>query len=92
MVPLKNAWNNGASDWTASQREAYANDIMQPLLWAVTSSVNESKGDRGPDEWKPPSEGFYCTYAEAWVEVKSHYKLTVTADEKSALSDMLGTC
>lgn len=35
---------------------------------------------------------YYCTYAEMWVKVKTVYNLTITSDEKSALSDMLGTC
>jgi hypothetical protein len=83
---------NGASKWTAAQREAYANDIDRPQLWAVTDNITESKGDRGPDEWKPPLQSFWCTYARAWVEVKSYYDLTVTSAEKSALGDMLDSC
>lgn len=83
---------SGASSWTTDQRQAFANDLNNPQLWTVTDNVNESKGDRAPDEWKPPLESFYCTYAEAFVKVKSVYKLTVTGDEKSALSDMLGSC
>lgn len=31
-------------------------------------------------------------YASSWVDVKDNYNLTVTASEKSALSDMLSTC
>ncbi|KAK8205934.1 secreted protein [Phyllosticta capitalensis] len=92
MVPLSNAWQSGASSWTATQRQNFANDLDNPQLWAVTDNVNQSKGDRSPDEWKPPLESFYCTYAEAWIKVKSVYDLTITSAEKSALSDMLDTC
>jgi hypothetical protein len=66
--------------------------VTRPQLWAVTDNVNESKGDSSPDAWKPPLSSFYCTYAEAWVEVKSYWDLTVTSAEKSALSSMLATC
>ncbi|KAH8664718.1 hypothetical protein BX600DRAFT_481655 [Xylariales sp. PMI_506] len=92
MVPLENAWISGANKWTTDKRQDFANDVVRPQLWAVTDNVNESKGDRSPDQWKPPLTSFYCTYAEAWVQVKSYWALTVTSAEKSALSDMLDTC
>ncbi|KAK7512927.1 uncharacterized protein IWZ02DRAFT_457967 [Phyllosticta citriasiana] len=92
MVPLSNAWQSGASSWTAAQREEFANDLDNPQLWAVTDNVNQSKGDSSPDEWKPPLESFYCTYASAWIKVKSVYSLTITSAEKTALEDMLNTC
>jgi hypothetical protein len=92
LVPLANAWRSGAKDWTTPKRQDFANDLTRPQLLAVTSSLNESKGDQGPDEWKPPSRDFWCQYAEDWVTVKHYWKLTVTAAEKSALTDMLSTC
>ncbi|KAL1860206.1 hypothetical protein Plec18170_002156 [Paecilomyces lecythidis] len=92
VVPLSNAWKSGASSWTKDQRQSFANDLEHPQLVAVTDNVNESKGDRGPEEWKPPLTSYHCQYARMWVRVKNVYGLTVTADEKSALEDMLGTC
>ncbi|OOQ88924.1 hypothetical protein PEBR_09859 [Penicillium brasilianum] len=92
LVPLSNAWKSGASAWTTADRQAFANDLTHPQLLAVTDNVNEAKGDKGPEEWKPPLTSYYCTYAEMWVKVKTVYNLTITSDEKSALSDMLGTC
>lgn len=35
---------------------------------------------------------YHCTYAKMWVTVKYTYDLTITSDEKSALSGMLGLC
>ena len=92
MVPLKNAWISGAWAWTTSKRESFANDLTDPQLWAVTDNVNQSKGDRSPDAWKPPLTSFYCTYAGCWVRVKYVWALTVTSAEKSALTSMLNTC
>jgi hypothetical protein len=92
LVPLANAWRSGAKNWTTQQRQDFANDLTRPQLLAVTSSLNESKGDQGPDQWKPPNRGFWCQYAEDWVTVKHYWKLTVTTTEKGALTDMLGTC
>jgi len=92
LVPLANAWKSGASQWTTKQRQDFANDLDRPQLIAVTGSVNESKGDQDPSQWKPPSRDFWCTYAKDWVQVKYHYQLTITLAEKGALTDMLGTC
>jgi Protein of unknown function (DUF1524) len=92
MVPLKNAWISGAWAWTTSKRESFANDLSDPQLWAVTDNVNQSKGDRSPDSWKPPLASFFCTYARAWIHVKYVWDLTVTSAEESALSGMLATC
>ncbi|POS75758.1 hypothetical protein DHEL01_v205847 [Diaporthe helianthi] len=92
MVPLKNAWISGANAWTTAQREAFANDVIRPQLWAVTDNVNQSKGDKNPANWKPPLSSFYCVYARSWVQVKSYYKLTISSAEKTALTSMLNTC
>jgi hypothetical protein len=92
VVPLADAWRTGASKWTTEQRQAYANDLDDPQLIAVTDNVNQAKGDDSPDLWKPPLESYWCTYAEMWIAVKYKWKLTVNDAEKSALTDMLGRC
>ncbi|KAK3362562.1 hypothetical protein B0T25DRAFT_619637 [Lasiosphaeria hispida] len=91
MVPLKNAWANGASRWTTAKREQFANDILSPQLWTVTDNLNQAKGDKSPDAWKPPLTSFYCTYAKSWVQVKYKWELSITSAEKSALASMINT-
>lgn len=44
---------SGASGWTSAQRQTFANDLTHPQLLVVTDNVNESKGDKGPEDWKP---------------------------------------
>ena len=92
VVPLKNAWISGASSWTTSRRESFANDLSHPQLIAVTDNVNQAKGDKAPDAWKPPRTTYHCTYARMWVSVKYTWALRVTSAEKSALTGMLNTC
>ncbi|GAA5197124.1 HNH endonuclease family protein [Rugosimonospora acidiphila] len=92
VVPLANAWKSGAKNWTTQRREEFANDLTRPQLLAVTSSLNESKGDQDPSQWRPPSRSFWCGYAEDWIAVKHYWQLTITNAEKSALSDLLGSC
>jgi len=92
LVPLADAWRSGAKNWTDSQRQDFANDLTRPQLLAVSLTQNRAKGDQDPSQWKPPNHGFWCQYAEDWVTVKYFWKLTVTTAEKTALTDMLGTC
>ncbi|KAI9775113.1 MAG: hypothetical protein M1839_001424 [Geoglossum umbratile] len=92
MVPLSHSWKCGASYWTAAQRLAFANDLKNPQLIAVTDNINQAKGDAAPDEWKPPLKSFWCMYVRMWIKVKSVYGLTITATEKKTLVSMLGTC
>jgi Protein of unknown function (DUF1524) len=92
IVPLAEAWRSGADKWNPSQREKFANDLTDPQLLAVSATTNRAKGDKPPDQWKPPNTGYWCTYAKAWIHVKSVWKLSITSAEKSALNDMLGRC
>ncbi|OXM70625.1 hypothetical protein CF165_03860 [Amycolatopsis vastitatis] len=92
VVPLADAWRTGASSWTTAQRQAFANDLTDPQLIAVTDNVNQEKGDKSPDAWKPPLVSYWCTYAKMWVAVKHKFKLTINSAEKTALTDMLNRC
>lgn len=90
VVALGNAWRSGASSWTAPRRERFANVPMDVL--SVEDNANQSKGDSGPEAWKPPRPAYHCTYARKWIGIKHNWSLSVTRPEKSALSGMLSTC
>ena len=90
VVPLANAWRSGASGWSDAKRERFAN--VPSSLLSVDDGQNASKGDRGPEAWKPPRSAYHCTYATKWVGVKYSWKLSVTSAEKSALRQMLTSC
>ena len=92
VVPLANAWRSGAGSWTTDKRGDFANDLDDPQLVAVSASSNRSKGDQDPSTWKPTDSSAWCDYARDWIAVKTHWKLTVTTAEKSALADMLEKC
>jgi hypothetical protein len=92
MVPLANAWRSGADGWTTDRRRQFANDLEHSQLIAVSAGSNRSKGDQSPDQWSPPSRGYWCTYARAWTDVKHLYQLSVTPPEADQLVTMLDTC
>ncbi|MFG2512779.1 HNH endonuclease family protein [Streptomyces sp. NPDC048584] len=92
LVPLAEAWDSGASAWTTSRRQSFANDLTRPQLLAVTDNVNQSKGDQDPATWMPSRTAYRCTYVRAWVQVKYYYDLSVDSAEKSALTNHLASC
>jgi hypothetical protein len=92
VVPLAEAWRSGASSWTTSRRQSFANDLTRPQLIAVTDNVNQSKGDQDPSTWQPPLSSYRCTYSKMWITVKYSWGLKLQSSEKSALQSMLNTC
>lgn len=93
MVPLAEAWDSGASQWTAARREAYANDLSaERSLVAVTAETNRSKADKDPAEWLPPLADARCTYAADWVSTKLRWGLAVDEVEAEALAELAEGC
>jgi len=92
IVPLAEAWRSGASSWTTSTRQSFANDLADPQLIAVTDNVNQAKGDQDPSTWQPPLSSYRCTYSKIWIQSKYHWGLRLQASEKTALQAMLNTC
>ena len=93
LVPLANAHRSGAWDWTSERRRSYANSLDDPRhLNAVTARANRSKGAKGPVEWQPENESYWCRYATDWIVVKQTWELNVTRAESAALQTMLETC
>ncbi|MFE7131818.1 HNH endonuclease family protein [Streptomyces sp. NPDC057638] len=93
MVPLAEAWDSGASVWTAARREAYANDQGQPTsLIAVTARANRSKADQDPAEWLPPAPGARCRYLAEWTATKLRWDLAVDPRERDRLTTLATAC
>ena len=72
----------------AAKKERFANVPLDLL----SVEDNASKGDDGPEEWKPPRTAYHCAYSKKWINVKHYWTLSVTRAEKSALKQMLSTC
>ena len=93
LVPLKNAHDSGGWVWDPIRKELYANYLGDPdHLIAVAKGANRSKGAKGPEDWRPPDEGYWCQYATDWTEVKMEWGLSMTQKEVEAVIEMLDTC
>ncbi|MFJ6752130.1 HNH endonuclease family protein [Streptomyces sp. NPDC091266] len=93
MVPLAEAWDSGASQWTAARRQAYANDLgAERSLVAVTARSNRQKSDQDPATWMPPAIDARCTYLSDWVSTKLRWNLTIDIAERITLRELATTC
>ncbi|MGY5099461.1 HNH endonuclease family protein [Streptomyces sp. 900105245] len=93
LVPLAEAWDSGASAWSAVEREAYANDLGDDrALIAVSAASNRSKADQDPATWLPPAAGYRCQYVTDWVADKTRWGLSIDAVEQTALIQELDGC
>ncbi|MCX5229658.1 HNH endonuclease family protein [Streptomyces sp. NBC_00233] len=93
MVPLAEAWDSGASAWTAARREAYANDQdAATSLVAVTARSNRAKADRDPAEWMPPLPEAHCRYVSEWTATKLRWGLAADQGEADALKVYAEAC
>jgi hypothetical protein len=92
-VPLAEAWDSGASGWSAKEREAYANDLDDArALIAVSAASNRSKADQDPSTWLPPHTSYLCQYVTDWVADKTRYQLAIEPTEEAALAESLSRC
>lgn len=78
VVPLKWAWERGASGWPKSKRKGFANDPLN--LLAVEARLNRQKGAKGPDDWLPPENE--CRYLRLFETIKGTYGLTYSSREE----------
>jgi hypothetical protein len=93
VVALAEAWRSGADGWDATRRRDFANDLNDPsALRAVTSASNSAKGDYDPTNWRPPDRSVWCEWAQGYVRVKVHWRLTADATEAAALRSILTSC
>ncbi|MDT0608823.1 HNH endonuclease family protein [Streptomyces lancefieldiae] len=93
LVPLAESWDSGAGEWTAAEREAYANDLDDHrALIAVTARSNRSKADQDPATWQPPAEAYRCQYFTDWVTIKTRWGLAIDPAEQATLSELADEC
>jgi hypothetical protein len=90
VVALSDAWQKGASQWSADTRERFANDPLN--LLAVDGPSNARKSDGDAATWLPPAKAYRCRYVARQVAVKTAYGLWVTSAERAAITRVLDAC
>ena len=90
VVALSDAWQKGAQQLSAEEREKLANDPLN--LLAVDGPANQAKGDGDAATWLPSNKSFRCQYVARQIAVKRRYRLWVTEAEKNAMSSILEKC
>ena len=90
VVALGDAWQKGAQQLTAEQRESLANDPLN--LIAVDGPANQDKSASDAATWLPPNKAFRCHYVARQISVKAAYRLWVTPAEKDAMQRTLASC
>lgn len=78
LVPLKNAYISGASNWSKRKKNRYYNYLKYDNhLIAVSKSANRNKSDKSPVEWLPPNKEYQCEYVREWYKIKVDWGLTI---------------
>ena len=90
VVALSDAWQKGAQQMSADDRELFANDPLN--LLAVDGRSNSQKGAGDAATWLPSNKSYRCDYVARQVGVKAKYSLWVTAAEKDAIIQILSSC
>lgn len=91
IVPVSEAHDSGAAEWTQAEREAFYNDDFN--LIAVDGEANNDRGDADAGEaWRPPNAAYHCQYAAGQIEVKAKYGMSVDQAEHDALAAILSNC
>lgn len=90
VVALGDAWQKGAQQLTAAERQQLYNDPLE--LLAVDGPTNQQKGDGDAATWLPPNKAYRCRYIARQIAVKRKYRLWVTQAEHDAMQRILGTC
>lgn len=90
VVALGDAWQKGAQQLTARQRQTLANDPLN--LIAADGPANGKKGAGDAATWLPANKNFRCHYVARQISVKAAYNLWVTQAEKDAMKRVLSSC
>ncbi|MGB1489240.1 MAG: GmrSD restriction endonuclease domain-containing protein [Acidimicrobiales bacterium] len=90
IVSLKEAWRSGADEWSASDKDTFADDMLN--LTAVTASSNRSKGAKDASEWLPSEPSGKCYLLIRVIQVKTKWSLSIDQGEYTTLKELTESC
>ena len=90
VVPLKEAFDSGADQWSGEKMRQYFNDLTNTdHLIAVYRGTNRSKGARDPAHWLPPNQAYHREYVTIWLEIKKAWGLSLDPEEAKVIQSLL---
>ncbi|WP_444917621.1 HNH endonuclease family protein [Microbulbifer sp. JMSA003] len=87
IVPLSWVHGHGSANWTVELKRQFAEDPEN--LWLVDDGRNQSKGDKGPDEWMPPYEPVQAIYVQRFMAIVERYGLKLSQEESAQILALL---
>ncbi|GAA5442606.1 hypothetical protein Misp06_00780 [Microbulbifer sp. NBRC 101763] len=87
IVPLSWAHEHGGANWTVKLKRQFAEDPEN--LGLVDGGRNQSKGDKGPDEWMPPYEPVRAIYVKRFMAIMEKYGLKFSSEESTQIPALL---
>jgi len=88
IVPLAYAHHHGGAYWSREEKQRFANDRENLLL--VDDSLNQSKGQKGVDEWLKVIPEYRCIYVKKFFYVVEKYHLEVGHSAK--IESLMNSC
>ena len=79
IVPLKHAWQSGASEWDQKKRDRFATDPENLVI--TNRSYNRLKGAKTILQWMPVDKAYACRYVLQWFTIKKKYGLLISTEE-----------
>ncbi len=84
IVALKEAFDSGASTWSSSRKQQFANDSIN--LWCLDAKLNLSKSDDDLAEWNGGNCNIRKRIAVKTKDVKRKYDLDIDTAEAKAIA------
>ena len=93
VVSLKDAYESGAANWSASKKETFANDRRNHV--PSCGRVNSSKGSEGPSDFMRRSRDGrgleykivrFCEYVQKYYAVKLKYELSLQDNDSATFN------
>ncbi|MDQ7080694.1 MAG: DUF1524 domain-containing protein [Paracoccaceae bacterium] len=75
VIPLKWAWDHGASVWSYEKRNRFAND--RRFLIVTSRKSNNRKRAKGADIFIPADHALACTYLSTFSQAALEYVLDI---------------
>lgn len=86
VVPLKHAFDLGASDWSKEKKAEFYNDKENLVI--TNLKYNRQKGSQTPLTWMPIDRTYACKYMIKWITIKQKYALNISTKESEYFNNL----